>query len=166
MQPRTQAHTCAQKSPPGTCVPPADTRHPQHSDPARQCACCSKGMGAKAALGASVAMHTGRARLPGDETPSSAHRAAQSRRPRHSSCEAPCFCLLRPPHSCLPTRPSRLQEDLGCSHVLCLVARSCLALCNPMNCSLASSSVHWILQARVLEWVAMPFSRGSSRCRN
>ena len=34
-----------------------------------------------------------------------------------------------------------------------------------MNCSLPGSSVHGILQARVLEWVAMPFSRGSSRPR-
>ena len=35
-------------------------------------------------------------------------------------------------------------------------------LCNSVECSLSSSSVHWILQARILEWAAMPFSRGSS----
>ena len=35
-------------------------------------------------------------------------------------------------------------------------------LCNSTECSLSSSSVHWILQARILEWAAMPFSRGSS----
>ena len=35
-----------------------------------------------------------------------------------------------------------------------LVAQSCPALCNPMDCSLAGSSVHGILQARILEWVA------------
>ena len=35
-------------------------------------------------------------------------------------------------------------------------------LCNPMDCSLPGSSVHGILQARILEWVAMPSSRGSS----
>ena len=34
--------------------------------------------------------------------------------------------------------------------------------CNPMNCSLPGSSVHGILQARILEWVAISFSRGSS----
>ena len=34
-------------------------------------------------------------------------------------------------------------------------------LCNPMDCSLPGSSVHGILQARILEWVAIPFSRGS-----
>ena len=38
--------------------------------------------------------------------------------------------------------------------VLCLVAQSCLTLCNPMNCSLPGSSVHGILQARILESVA------------
>ena len=40
--------------------------------------------------------------------------------------------------------------------------QSCPTLCNPMDCSLACSSVHGILQARVLEWVAISFSRGSS----
>ena len=38
-----------------------------------------------------------------------------------------------------------------------------LTLCDPMNCSLPGSSVHGILQARILEWVAVPFSRGSSQ---
>ena len=43
------------------------------------------------------------------------------------------------------------------------VTQSCLTLCDPMDCSLPSSSVHGILQARVLEWVAISFSRGYSR---
>ena len=43
-----------------------------------------------------------------------------------------------------------------------LVAQSCLILCDAMNCSLPSSSVNGILQARTLEWVAIPFSRESS----
>ena len=43
-----------------------------------------------------------------------------------------------------------------------LVAQSCLILCNPTDCSPPGSSVHWILQARILEWVAISFSRGSS----
>ena len=34
----------------------------------------------------------------------------------------------------------------------------CLTMCNPMDCSLSGSSLHEILQARILEWVAMPFS--------
>ena len=39
-------------------------------------------------------------------------------------------------------------------------------LCDPMDCGLPGSSVHGILQARILEWVAIPFSRGSSRHRD
>ena len=39
---------------------------------------------------------------------------------------------------------------------------SCLTLCDPMDCSLPGSSVHGILQARILEWVAISFSKGSS----
>ena len=43
-----------------------------------------------------------------------------------------------------------------------LVTQSCLTLCDPVDCSPPGSSVHGILQARVLEWVAISFSRGSS----
>ena len=42
-----------------------------------------------------------------------------------------------------------------------LVAQSCPTLCNPMGCSWPGSSVHGILQARILEWVAVSFSRGN-----
>ena len=46
----------------------------------------------------------------------------------------------------------------------CMCAQACLTLCDPMmDCSPPGSSVHGILQARVLEWVAMPSSRGSSQ---
>ena len=41
--------------------------------------------------------------------------------------------------------------------------QSCPALCDSTDCSTAGSSVHGILQARILEWVALPFSRGSSQ---
>ena len=44
--------------------------------------------------------------------------------------------------------------------------KSCPALCDSMNCSLPGNSVHGILQARILEWVAMPFSRESFRPRD
>ena len=47
-----------------------------------------------------------------------------------------------------------------------LVTQSCPALCDPMDYSLPGSSVHGILQARILEWVAIPFSRGSSQPRD
>ena len=44
-----------------------------------------------------------------------------------------------------------------------LVAQSCLTICNSMDCSLPGSSVYGILQARILEWVAILFSKGSSQ---
>ena len=40
------------------------------------------------------------------------------------------------------------------------VAQSCLTLCSPVDCSPPGSSIHGILQARILEWVAISFSRG------
>ena len=46
------------------------------------------------------------------------------------------------------------------------VAQSCPTLCNPVDCSLPGSSVHWIFQAIVLEWIAISFSRGSSQPRD
>ena len=46
------------------------------------------------------------------------------------------------------------------------VAQSCPTLCNPMDCSPPGSSVHGIFQARVLEWVAIAFSGGSSQPRD
>ena len=62
-----------------------------------------------------------------------------------------------------------LQEELCTSVSSCislwsvevLVTQSCPTLCDPMDCNLPGSSVHGILQARTLEWVAIPFSRGS-----
>ena len=46
------------------------------------------------------------------------------------------------------------------------VSQSCPTLCDPMDCSLPGFSVHWILQAIVLEWIAISFSRGSSQSRD
>ena len=46
------------------------------------------------------------------------------------------------------------------------LAQLCLTLCNPMDYSLPGSSVHGILQTRILEWVAIPFSRGCSQPRD
>ena len=61
----------------------------------------------------------------------------------------------------------RLEHAIGltclpgtCMGVKCL--QLCPTLCDPMDCSLPGSSVHEILQARILEWVAGPSSRGSS----
>ena len=44
--------------------------------------------------------------------------------------------------------------------------QSCLTMCDPMDCSLSGSSVCGILQAKILEWVAMPSSKGSYRPRD
>ena len=40
------------------------------------------------------------------------------------------------------------------------VIQSCLTLCNPMDCRLPGSFIHWIFQARILEWVVISFTRG------
>ena len=66
------------------------------------------------------------------------------------------------------------NTEVGCHFLLqCMkvkseskVAQSCPTLCDPTDCSLLGSSLHGILQARILEWVAISFSRGSSRPRN
>ena len=47
-----------------------------------------------------------------------------------------------------------------------LVVKQCLTLCNPVDCNPPGSSVHGILQARILESVAILFSRGSSQPRD
>ena len=48
------------------------------------------------------------------------------------------------------------------SSSLVLVAQSSLTLCNPMDCSPPGSSVHGIIQAKILEWIVIPFFRDSS----
>ena len=49
---------------------------------------------------------------------------------------------------------------------LVLIAQSDLTLCDPMDCSPPGSSVHGILQARILDWVVISSSRGSSQPRD
>ena len=67
----------------------------------------------------------------------------------------------------LPTFTWKFQAALSLAReCCCLVAHSCPTLCNPMDCSLPGSSVRGIFQARILEWVAISFSRGSSQPRN
>ena len=68
----------------------------------------------------------------------------------------------------LPADYSELQGK-ALSNDVCMHAKSlpsCLTLCDPMNCSRPRFLVHGILQARILEWVAMPSSRESFRRRN
>ena len=65
-------------------------------------------------------------------------------------------CLAAHP----PTTNMRIKYDLICMCVcVCMwFAQSCLTLCDPMDCSTPGSFVHGILQARILEWVAISFS--------
>ena len=65
----------------------------------------------------------------------------------------PRFLLNKKPHPHPLTRVERERE----------VVQSCPTLCDPMDCSLPSSSVHEIFQAIELEWIAISFSRGSSQ---
>ena len=66
---------------------------------------------------------------------------------------------------------SSVGKDLSCTFLIralfsdALVAQSCLTLCDPMDGSPPGSSVHRISQARILESVAIPFSRGYSQPR-
>ena len=57
------------------------------------------------------------------------------------------------------------NAGVGC-HVYVWVTQLCPTLWDPMSCSPPGSSVHGILQARILEWVAIPFSRRSSQSRD
>ena len=50
--------------------------------------------------------------------------------------------------------------------LLVLITQLYLTLCDPIDCSLPGSSAHGISQARILEWVAIPFSRESSQARD
>ena len=66
----------------------------------------------------------------------------------------------------LCTDPGVLQAHLKVEKVKVLVTRSCPTLWEPMDCSPPGSSVPGTLQARILGWVAISFSRGSSRPRD
>ena len=64
----------------------------------------------------------------------------------------------------LPPGSKEVKPSFACVHTqLHTQSQSCLTLCNPMNCSPPGFSVHGILQARILEWIAIPFCRGFSR---
>ena len=88
-------------------------------------------------------------------------------------CESTCSFSLCHETRDISKRGGSISLDLGvdeCGVMLPLtfakVLQLCPTLCNPMDCSQPGSSVHGILQARILEWVAMPSSRGSSRPRD
>ena len=64
------------------------------------------------------------------------------------------------------TTTSKNLDELHVYVFMSLVAQLCPTLCDPMDCSPPGSSVHGILQARIWEWVAISFSRGSSQARD
>ena len=62
-----------------------------------------------------------------------------------------------------PGKPYYPKQVVKCVHACMLSHFSHVQLCNPMDCNPLGSSVQGVLQARILEWVAMPSSRGSSQ---
>ena len=67
-----------------------------------------------------------------------------------STNTVPCFCFISMSTDVYVSESEKVK-----------VAQSCPTLCDPMD-----YTVHGILQARILEWVAFPFSRGSSQLRD
>ena len=73
-----------------------------------------------------------------------------------------CFFLAIPGSWHFSEWPTEMITSMR----VCSIAQSCPTVCNPMDYSLPGSSVHGIFQARILEWVAISFSRGSSQPRD
>ena len=74
----------------------------------------------------------------------------------HSGCQSVAYLFI-------PCTVSFVEQKFLIQwKVTVLVAQSCPTLCDPIDCSPPGSSVHGIFQARILEWVAISFSRGSS----
>ena len=69
-------------------------------------------------------------------------------------------------HLCVSKMESKMRSLRFLGWLSVLVTQTCLTLCDPMNYSPPGSSVHAILQTRIMEWVAIPFSRGSSQLRD
>ena len=77
------------------------------------------------------------------------------------SKEILCLTLVRS-----STSHKRWVIKKQCACMRAKLLQLCLTVCDPMGCNPSGSSVHGILQARILEWVAMPSSRGSSLPRD
>ena len=95
-------------------------------------------------------------RLVGEDLVSCLHRTGSLASPRPSQCFYDLVFFF--------TYKITINE-IGCE-TACSVAQLCPTLCSPMDCSPPGSSVHEILQARVLTWEAISFSRASSQPRD
>ena len=76
-----------------------------------------------------------------------------------------CICMAEF-LCCSPETVTIMLTSYNEKKVKVLVIQSCPTLCDPMDCSLPGSSVRGILQAIILEWVTIPFFRGSSQSRD
>ena len=85
----------------------------------------------------------------------------------HGLSDIKQFCNYLTPTGCLTIQSySRVYYPELPSDSTDLVTQLCLTLCDPIDYSPPGSSVHKDFQARILEWVAIPFSRGSSQSRH
>ena len=92
----------------------------------------------------------------------------------HGYRASDCVCAQSCPTLCDPMDCSPLGSSMGRNfpgkntgkESDSEIAQSCPTLCDPMDCSLRGSSIHGIFQARVLQWVAISFSGGSSQPRD
>ena len=76
------------------------------------------------------------------------------------------FCLQIPTRGKWGQNMVRKTRSILLPFCGCLVSKSCLTLCDPVDCSPPSSSVHGIFQARMLKWAAISSSRASSPPRD
>ena len=76
------------------------------------------------------------------------------------------ICLICPPPNHLSPQSASTSKPFNASLCVYLAVQSCRALCGPMSCSPPGSSDHGIFQARILAWVAISYSRGSSQPRD
>ena len=77
----------------------------------------------------------------------------------------PLSCSIQGSNCCILTH-IQVSQETGERERECDVAQSCLTLCDPMDCSLPSSSVHGLFQAILLKWIAISFSKGCSQPRD
>ena len=92
--------------------------------------------------------------------------------PSSRSCVFKAFCTsggglkVRVRDEDCPWNAFSLPYRTVCECTVCVQAQSRPTLCDPMDCTLPGSSVHGIFQARILEWIAISFSKRSSQLRD